>query len=110
VVQGFSTDNAKLIQLRIFMHEPLLPPLVVPPQPTVRSQYEWDLLSPEAKAAALFAWSDFWFRPTPAVAPTDPGTRIVIPSTDTETPSVNGWKQEPTPEEKQSLSDGIWKR
>ncbi len=92
------------------MSDPLLPSPVVPPKPTVASQHEWDLLSPEAKASILFCWSEFWFRPTPAAAPTDPGTRIVIPSTDGETQSTVGWNQPPTVEERESTRDESWKR
>ena len=88
------------------------PPLSVPPRPTVASQHEWDTLSPEAKASILFTWSGFWFRPTPAAAPISGAVPIVlpIPSTDGETRSTGGWKQAPTTEERESMSDGTWKQ
>jgi len=88
----------------------LLPPLVVPPQPVAASQDEFDRLSSEAQAAILFSWSDFWFRPTPAIAPMS-GTPIVMPapSTDGETRSTAGWKQAPTTEERESICDD-WKK
>jgi len=87
------------------------PPLFVPPRPTVASQHEWDTLSPEAKASILFTWSEFWFRQTPAVAPMASMPIVVpIPSTDGETSSTGGWKQGPTAEERESMSDGTWKQ
>jgi hypothetical protein len=86
------------------------PPLSVPPRPTVASQHEFDMLPPEAQAAILFSWREFWVRPTPAAGPTDPGPRIVIPvpPTDGETRSTSGWKPSPTAEERESMDD--WKK
>jgi hypothetical protein len=84
--------------------------LPAPPQPTVTSQAEWDGLPPEAKAMALFAWSEFWFRQTPAAGPTDRGARIVIPNPPTgEPPSTDGWKQSPSVQERESIRDQSWK-
>lgn len=93
-------------------HEPLLPPLPAPPQPTVASQYEWDLLSDEAKAQALFAWSGFWFgRSTPAVAPTSSGSRIVISdSLINGEPLIDEWKGIPSAEEIASMKDETWRK
>jgi hypothetical protein len=88
----------------------LLPPLPVPPRPTVANQHEWDTLSPESKAEALFAWSEFWFRQTPAAAPPGSGFRIGVPSTDGETQSIDEWKQVPTAEERESMRDGNWNK
>ena len=70
------------------------------------------MLSADAQARALFAWSEFWLnRSTPAVT-SGPRTRIVIPvpSTDGETPSMAGWKQAPTAEERESMRDENWKK
>jgi hypothetical protein len=86
-------------------------PLSVPPAPTVSSKFEWDTSSEEAKARALYAWSEFWLnRGTPAVAPMS-GVPIVIPlpSTDGDSASTAGWKQGPTAEERESMQDGNWK-
>ncbi len=89
---------------------PLQLPLSAPLLPIVRSQHEWDMLSPEAKASILFSWSEFWLnRSTPATAGTS-STPIVlpIPSTDGETSTV-GWKQSPSADEREAMRDGNWK-
>jgi hypothetical protein len=74
---------------------------VVPPAPTVKSKFEFDMLSDEAKAQALFAWSDFWLhRPTPTMGARS-DTPIVIPAPDVD-PRAE-WA--PTAEERASLND-----
>lgn len=80
----------------------------IPPKPTVSSQHEWNLLSPEQKAAAIAQWQSFWFRPTPAVAqPSGIPIVVPVPATAYETES---WKQGPAAEERESMRNDDWKR
>lgn len=88
------------------------PPLPVPPKPTVADQHEWDMLDDDAKARALFAWSDFWLnRSTPAVGRTIYGPAIVVvtPPTD-ESQTTAGWNPAPTQDELESYRDEKWKK
>lgn len=84
---------------------PIVPPPVVPPTPTVRSQAEFDALSPEAQASALYQWSNFWLtRSTPSAGAPRSGVRIVIPVPE----SYGEWQ--PTEEELASLHSDDWKK
>ncbi len=83
-------------------------PLNVPPKPSVKNQDEFDRLSPEQQAAMLHAWQGFWLKPAPAVDVRS-GSGIVIPESPAHVDTEN-WKQPPTAEEKQSISDEIWKK
>jgi hypothetical protein len=85
-----------------------------PPQPTTKTQAEWDQLDELTKAQALFAWSKFWVGVAPACEPPRQridGARIVIPrTTNDETLSTVGWKQGPTDEERASMIADDWKK
>jgi hypothetical protein len=88
------------------------PPLPAPPKPTVANQHEWDMLDDEAKARALFSWSEFWLnRSTPAVGRTEHSQAIVVvtPPTD-DAHTTAGWNPAPTPEERESFRDEKWKK
>ena len=81
----------------------------IPPKPTVSSQHEWNLLSPEQKAAAIAQWQSFWFRPTPAVAQPS-GIPIVVPAAATDASSGENWKGPITAEQREALRSHDWKR
>ncbi len=86
--------------------QPELPPLIVPPRPSVKNLDEFLSMSPEQQAGALHAWRDFWFKPTPAVDVRS-GSRIVIPDPPARV-ETQGWKQPPTKAELESTRD--WKK
>ncbi len=84
-----------------------------PPAPTVSCEAEWNALTDEAKAQAIFAWSDFWLnRSTPAVSPRSsdaPGIVIPVQPANDESLATDG-KQPPTAEERESMRDDNWKK
>lgn len=85
---------------------PIVEPPIVPPAPTVRSQFEFDCLSEEDKARALFTFSNFWLnRSTSASAPRSSGARILIPH-----PQRGSCEWSPSPEELASLHSDDWKK
>ena len=103
----FPTSDREIADL---CRPPQNPALSAPPvaqRPVANSQFDWDMSSDEAKAAALYAWSDVWLRPTPTAEPIrrEP-VRIVIP--EPEPPADAEWR--PTPEQLASLRSDDWKR
>ncbi len=83
--------------------QPELPPLIVPPRPSVKNLDEFLSLSPEQQAAALHAWQGFWLKAAPAVD-VPSGSRIVVPDPPVPVETQN-WKQPPTQEERESARD-----
>lgn len=97
------------------MADPLNPfPPPAPPQPKVRSQYEWDSLSDEDRAREIANFESFWRgRSSPAVAPTSSGASLPfvvhLPVDADESTSTANWKgPAPTEEERRSMED--WNR
>jgi hypothetical protein len=89
----------------------VLPAPIAPPSQVSKSQYEFDLSSPESQAAILAAWEKFWMRPTPTAGiGRNSGAPIVVPPPTPEAPETANWKQAPTPEESESMRDNSWKR
>lgn len=88
------------------------PPLPLPasPLPVASNQDEFARLSPEKQAALLYQWQEFWFHPGPAVSPSSPASRIVIPPAPS-SPTEDDWKgPAPTEAELRSMHENEWKK
>jgi hypothetical protein len=88
---------------------PVLSAPTAPPKPAFDTPFQWDMASPEVKAAALYGWQDWWMNPTPSIAPTSgAGSKVVLPvSTENDDPaSTENWKgAPPTADERKSWDD-----
>jgi hypothetical protein len=84
----------------------VLPAPIAPPSQVSNSPYDWDISSEESKAAALAAWSKFWFQPTPTAGiGRTSGAAVVVPPPVAEGLDASGYKEAPSPEQIQSMQD-----
>jgi hypothetical protein len=87
--------------------QPAISPVPASPQPTVKSQFEWDMLPDEDKARAILAYQNLWQEhPTPSASTPRSGIRIVIPPP----ASSDGEDWRPTSEEIESMKSLDWKK